>query len=455
MRREGNLYSKTHQWDNLVKAETSATNRKLKRRDVQKHKANRMHNLVNIQLGLIFKTIRTSEYEHMTVENGAKIREISKLRFDPNHIYQQALVEVGESHIENHFIDDTFASRKGKGQIHGALRVEHWLKEYPERTKWYAQGDVTKFYDNIKHDLLEKLLNRIFKDKDFVRALMEPVERFAPHGKGVPLGTRVSQILANLVLSVIDFWAKHTMRAKFYIRYMDDFVVLTTTKGEARRFMREVTTLINSLGFDLHVPKVHEVRNGLDYLGYVFYEYGDMFWRQRNKNEWLERRKGVTNKKRLREIDSAAWGMLKHGNKHCHKLFMQVTGMTLEELGLKPQNHSVDKDGNVFFDAPRTSTQVVLDQEITVLNWTKRAKTRHGNDRWVLHIEFFSKRYSLIINSVRMKSFIEMLEEKGVTKFKTMIIDRSGRKHYDFDFDRTVVLEINKNSNKQPKNEAV
>lgn len=442
MRREGHVYSQTHEWDTIKRAEASATNRKLKRRDVIKHSENRIENLVEVQQGLITKTIRTSEYIHMKVVNGDKIRDIGKLRFHPNHTYHQTLVEVGEPHIERHFIDDTYASRKGKGQINAALRVKQWLIEDPEGTKWYAQGDVVKFYQNTKHSIIESFLFRIFKDKDYVEALMEPMRRFAPNGVGVPLGTRVSQMLANLVLSVLDWWAKHTMRQKYYIRYMDDFVVLTKTKGEANRFIREASKFLSQYGFSLNPPKMHPVSNGLDYLGYVFYENGDMWWRKRNKTEWLNRRKGVTNKKRLREIDMAAWGMLKWGNKHCKQLFMKVTGMTLEELGLKEQKQSIGKDGQVFFDAPRTSTQVVLDQEITVSGWTKDAKTKHGKNRWVMLLELFGKEYSLIFNSIRMKAFIEMIEEKRVTKFKSKIIDRTGNKHYDFDFDSTIVLEI-------------
>lgn len=441
MKREGYTYRKTYNWDNLTKAEESATKGKLKRHYVKSHLHNRIRNLCEIQSGLIDKTIRTDEYKHkdMTSVQG-KVRKISKLNFHPNHIYHQSLVTAGEKRVEKNLIYDTYASRKGKGQIAGALRVKQWLLEHPDETLWYGQGDIRKFYQSIPHDLLRRTLESIYKDQSYIDAMMEPINRFGDIG--IPLGIRPSQIIGNLILSSFDHWAKEEMGMKFYIRYMDDYVVLGKTKGEVKRFMKKANERLAEMGFKTHVPKIHRVSFGLSYLGFMIYPGGDLYWRKRNKSTWLKRRSHATNKKRLKEIDAAAWGMLKHGNKHCKRLYYKMTGVDIKRLGIKANNSVTGRDGKKFFDVPRIGASVVINDVIDILEWEKDIRTSQGSGRWVLLIRFHEKEYRLIINSIRIKNFIETLEEHNVTSFRTVMTDRSGNKHYDFDYDRTSILSI-------------
>lgn len=441
MKRESNTYDKIWQWETLVEAEVITTKGKLKKRDVIKHKKNRIKNLCNIQSKLINNKMTTSEYKYMKRRSASgKWRDISYVQFDPNQIYHQATVVAGNERIEKTLIYDTYASRVDKGQIAGALRVKQWLEENPEETVWFGQGDVVKYFDSMPHKQMRVSLEKVFKCRRYVDAMMEPIEKFG--SKGTPLGIRPSQIHGNLLLSEFDHWAKEVMRMKYYIRYMDDFVVLCKTKGEVKYFMNAAQKKLEELSLTAHTAKVHRVSSGLSYLGFVFYENGEMFWRRKNKAAWLKRRDGITNAKRLQEIDAAAWGALKHGNKHCKKLFKLKTGMTLKELGIQKRNSIVGKDGKRFFDEPRINTAMVINETIDIVDWEKGITTRQGEDRWVLLVKFHDKRYRLIINSLRLKNFIEMLEEKNVTAFRSKIIDRAGNKHYDFDFDKTEVLAI-------------
>jgi len=372
--------------------------------------------------------------------SNGKMRDISYLSYNPNQIFHQSLVVAGDERMEKHLIYDTYASRIGKGQIAGALRVKQWLVENPQETVWYGQGDVTKYFDSIPHEEIRRSLERLFKDELYINTLMEPIEK---HAKlGIPLGIRPSQVIANLVLSEFDHWAKEDMGMKYYVRYMDDYVVLCKTKGEVKQFMKAAQKKLNEIKLVAHVDKIHRVSNGLSYLGYVFHENGEMYWRRNNKAQWLKRRHKITNKKRLQEIDAAAWGMLKHGNKQCKKLFKMRRGLGLKELGIKLNNSIKGKDGKKFFDAPRINASVVLNNKIDVIDWEKDITTSQGDGRWVLLISFYGKEYRLIINSMRIKKFIIMLEEKEITSFSSMMIDRAGNRHYDFDFDSTEALTI-------------
>ena len=116
-------------------------------------------------------------------------------------------------------------------------------------------------------------------------------------------------------------------------------------------------------------------------------------------------------------------------------------GVDLKKIGIVPKTEMM-ADGKKFFDVPRITASVVLNNEVDVLDWEKDVETSQGKGRWVLLIRFFDKKYRLIINSMRIKKFISMLEENKVTAFHSMLIDRTGNKHYDFDFDRTKILGI-------------
>lgn len=441
MKRERNTYDKVWDWGTLRESEYRATSKKLSHPAVIAYSQNSISNLVAIQEQLANGTMKTADYKYMQVhQRDGKVRDVNYLDFYPAQIHHEAMVIAGESRMDKYLINHTYANRKGKGQTAAAKQVKAWLKEDPDGTGWYAQGDIIKYYDNITAGHARRVLNRLFKDKRYVDAMVEPIEKFGE--KGMPLGIRISQWIANLVLCEFDRWVKEDLRIKCYIRYVDDFVVLCATKGECRRFANLAKQKLADMGFEMHVPKVHRVDCGLSYLGYVYYAGGDMYWRRKNKSAWQKRRKGVTNKRRLREIDAAAWGMLKHGNKHCRKLY-NMKGVSLKDLGMKPSNGFVEKNGKKYFDAPPITTTVVSNTVIDVLDWEKDVETSHGTGRWVLLIKYHERDYKLIINSMKMKSFIQRLEEMRITSFRTMIVDKTGNRHYDFDFDKTEALTIN------------
>ncbi len=441
-KRVGYLYETMAEWDNLVEAERISTKRKKKNYGVKLHIPKRIHNLVEIQQMILEGRMRTDKYIHeMRVSGQGKLRDIAKLKFHPNHIQHQSLVLTADNRVDKSFIRHTYASRKGYGQTKGAIQVAKWLRDDEEGTFWYGQGDFCKYYENIPHKGIEEPLRKIIKDEKFIQAFMEPFHVFNENGISIPLGIRPSQVSGNLVLSPFDRFAKEDVKVKYFIRYLDDFVILGKTKGEVKRAMKRLRTFAEGLGFRLHEPKIHRVAEGLDFLGYVFYPGGDMYWRKSNKVKYLRSRSKVTNPRRLRELDAAAKGMLMHGNKHCKRLFKMTTGIDLSKLSIKKEAR-LDADGKKIIDAPTITTSVIMGKEIEVREWVKDVKTSHGAGRWALRIGFYGSEHKLIINAAPVKTFISSLEKVGVTKFITAIIDK-GNMHYDCDESRTRILEVN------------
>ncbi len=440
-KREGYVYDKTSDWDVLKEASHAATRRK-KNYGVRKYCEDPLRNLVVLQHSIERHEVHTGDYTQEMVKSGQdKWRRISKLKFYPDHIWQQSMVIASDNRIDKSLINDTYASRKGYGQIKAALRLKEWIKKDPDGTRWFAQFDIVKYYDNIPHSLLRQRLEHLFKDKAFVDAYMEPFEKYSDTGKSIPLGIRPSQSSGNLALSPLDRYAKETRKIRYYLRYLDDFVIFGKSKEEVTRHARKLERKVRKLGFVLHPTRIAPLSEGLDMLGWVYYDKDHlMYWRKADKVRYARRRSGVTNKRRIKELDDSAYGMLKWGNRDCWKYYRKMTGIDITKAGMKRKVRT-DANGNVFIEAPQITARMVMDQEIEVRQIVRGITTAKGPDRMAWRIGFMGKEYKLIVNAVPIKDKVADYERYHITKFKTVMVDRGGNK-YDLDENRTQILEI-------------
>ena len=451
MKRAGHVYEQMADWDNIVEAENISTKRKMRNPGVMRHVPVRIKNLVEIQQMVLQGKMKTGKYQHDNIVSGQdKMRDIAKLHFHPYHIEHQLLTMAGERRIDRNLIRNTYASRKGYGQIKCALKIRKNIAKYRGQERWFGQGDICKYYQSINHKLLRNELAHLFKDKRFVNAFMEPFEVFTPE-VGIPLGIRPSQSAGNVALSPFDHFMLEENKCEDYVRYLDDFFFTGATKGEVKRKMKRAEKYLNDRGFKMHVPKIHRIHEGVDMMGFVNYGYRtDMWWRKSDKKRWLRHRSHVTNPKRLRELDDAAWGMLKWGNRDCKRLWMKVTnrkikkhknmGVNFSSTGIKTEERK-DKNGVPFIDSPKIGMQMVLGKSVQVDRWVTGVNTTHGPNRYAAHVFFMGEWYKLIVNSVDIKSFLDTMKKNNVTLFKTVFIDTGGM-HYKVDESRTEILEI-------------
>ena len=164
-----------------------------------------------------------------------KMRIIHKLPYYPDRIIQWAIMLQIEHIFRKVFTDFTCASVKYRG-IHQASNIlVKYLKD-KQGTQFCLKVDIAKFYPNINHGILKGLLRKKFKDKDLL-ALLDKIIDSMENGKGVPIGSYLSQYLANFYLAYFDHWLKQTMGVKYVIRYMDDIVILGDSK-EWLHFLR-------------------------------------------------------------------------------------------------------------------------------------------------------------------------------------------------------------------------
>ena len=270
MKRYGNLYPKIYDFANIERAYKQARKCKRYRVEVLKFTANKEENLINIQNHLIWHSYRQGAYRVFKILE-PKERIISALPFT-DRVIQHAICNVIEPLIDKRFFYYSCACRKGRGMHMASDTITRWLRNmsYGGKPLYALKGDIHHYFQSIDHGVLKKILRRIFKDKELLW-LLDLIIDSNGAGAGIPVGNLTSQLFANLYLNELDRFAKETLHVRHYIRYMDDFIIISDDKAYLRDTMRRIEGFL--LG-DLHLslnPKttIINTKNGVDFCGYI------------------------------------------------------------------------------------------------------------------------------------------------------------------------------------------
>jgi len=133
--------------------------------------------------------------------------------------------------------------------------------------------DIKRFFDSIDHNTLISLIKKKIKDKDTVWLIERIIKSFPA---GLPLGNITSQLFANIYLDELDYYIKHNLRIKYYIRYCDDFVILNDNRKYLETLIPKIEGFLkDSLKLSLHPDKIiiKKYHQGIDFLGYVSFPH--------------------------------------------------------------------------------------------------------------------------------------------------------------------------------------
>jgi len=177
-----------------------------------------------------------------------------------------AIMNVLEPVFERQFIFHTYACRKGKGS-HKAIA---YAFSKAKKHKYFLKLDVRKYFDNIDHEVLKKMLERIIKDNECLKLLFAIIDSYGETGKGLPIGNLTSQFFANFYLSALDHFILENLKVDGYVRYMDDFLVFGDTKNRLKEILFTIEDFCNqNLLLELKPAILGNSRNGVSFLGYL------------------------------------------------------------------------------------------------------------------------------------------------------------------------------------------
>jgi len=184
-----------------------------------------------------------------------------------DRVVHHALLCIAGPGFERGAVHQSYACRKGKGNLAAVKQAQRWTQS----RKYFLKMDVRKYFDSVDHRVLKTLLRRRFKDGAFLEVMERIIDSYSTgSGKGLPIGALTSQYAANFYLDRFDHWILDVLGGRCYVRYMDDFVIwhddplfLEDCLGEIRQGLGAAR------GLELKgKPRVRECRGGLDYLGY-------------------------------------------------------------------------------------------------------------------------------------------------------------------------------------------
>lgn len=269
MKRYGNLYEKIYDKDNLRLAHQNARKGKTHYREVIAVDTDIEIYIDNIHKMLVDETYVTAHYKVFTKIDKGKEREIFVLPYYPDRIIQWAIVQILEPIWMPTFIDNTYSSLKGRGIHCGLHKLKKDLRNKDD-TKYCLKIDIKKFYPSIDHAILKQTIRKKIKDKK----LLSLLDNIIDGASGVPIGNYLSQYFGNLYLSCFDHWIKEKCHMKYYHRYCDDMVILSSSKIFLRSLLKEMSKyLTDNLKLTIkHNYQIFPTRiRGIDFLGYRFF----------------------------------------------------------------------------------------------------------------------------------------------------------------------------------------
>lgn len=267
MKRVGNFFNKIAEMDNLQLAFFKAQKGKSWKKDVIHFRENLSNNLLSLSDNILSGNITVGNYKRFFVFEPKK-REICTVPFW-ERVLHHAIMILCEHRFEAFQISTSFACRKKMG-IDGALKK---AGEFCRHFKWYLKLDVHKYFDSVDHVVLQKILERLFKDSRLLELFWKIIDSYETQpGRGIPIGNLTSQYFANIYLSTLDHYIKEKLNISGYVRYMDDFVLFANNKEELQFALERVNTyLTERLNLTLNEPQLNRCKCGLTYLGYHLY----------------------------------------------------------------------------------------------------------------------------------------------------------------------------------------
>lgn len=298
---------------------------KCHKKDVVEFQSNLGDNISRLYSDLIRKTYEHGSYTAFNISD-PKPRNIHKA-YVRDRVVHHLIYKTLYWYFDDRFIYDSYSCRKYKGTHKALDRFRQFAgkvsKNYTKNC-FVLKCDIKKFFASIDHTVLFKILERHIHDDDMKWLIRQVLKSFhtTQVGVGLPLGNLTSQLLVNIYMHEFDMYMKQELLVKYYIRYADDFVILSENKKYLEKLLIKIDKfLITKLKLNLHPDKVYiqTYDSGVDFLGWVHFNY-------HRQIRTTTKRKIIRNLKRYptRETINSYRGLLNHGNTYKFKRKLSV-----------------------------------------------------------------------------------------------------------------------------------
>ena len=228
-----------------------------------------------------------------------KPREIFAADFR-DRIVHHILVSYLERIWEPKFIDQSYSCRKDKGAHRAIKDLKKYIKKVScddQQEAYYLQVDIKSFFVSLNKNILFKLIKKYVKNQEILwlaetiifhnpttnyyrKCQMSLFDLIPDHkslfkvssDQGLPIGNLTSQFFANVYLNELDLFVKHKLKANYYLRYVDDLVLLSRNKQQLKFWQKEISGFLRrELKLELHPNKqiIQDINKGINFVGFI------------------------------------------------------------------------------------------------------------------------------------------------------------------------------------------
>ena len=363
MKRKQNLYDNVSMQDII-----NVYRKQIRVNTKNKYKIKRFEDFYSVNISRVKKTFEMGNYNG-GIYNIFLIQEPKYRIIMSQNIYDKLINHVVATKfllpvLDKSLIDTNIATRFNKGTHFGIKLIKKYLNLLKGDTVYALKYDISKYFYNIDYDILMSLLKRKFKDQKVLEILKNIIDSTNKgyvnraivklknneleridglnisfkekeikkeeinkiplyiNGKGLPIGNMTSQILAVFYLNELDHFIKERLGCKYYIRYMDDGVILSNDKEYLKRCLREIEKMVEKYKLRLNrkTKIINVSKEGLDFLGFRFCIYNKVILKVRRDTKKRFKRKmklsknGKFSDEQSLQIFNSYKGHLKWGN---------------------------------------------------------------------------------------------------------------------------------------------
>lgn len=248
------------------------------------------------------------------------------------------------------FIHDSYACLPNKGTLNAAKRLEKFLRSsshnYKHKT-YFLKADIKNFFMTINKDIMfelickkvtdswwQKLIHKILYNDCVSKVIVKSPKRLlnlipkhkslfnANKSHGIPIGNLSSQFFANIYLNELDQYIKRHLKCKYYIRYVDDIVIMDQDHQRLNQIYEKIcnfTSQILQIEFHEKKKQINTIDKGINFVGYIVKPYRKYIRRSTIKN--IYRTKKIM--QNYRQSLNSYFGMLIHANTYSERRTIQ------------------------------------------------------------------------------------------------------------------------------------
>ncbi len=326
-RRFFHIYDHIISFDNLLVSWQEFLRGKRKRKDVAQFQLNFSDNILLLQRELEGRIYCHGKYRAFKI-NDPKPRDIHKASVR-DRLTHHAIYRILYPYFDRKFISDSYSCRIGKGTHRAINRFREFSRKVSKnntRTCWILKCDIQKFFANIDHKILKNILQKHIGDENVLWLFSQIVDSFNAKGKngiGLPLGNLTSQLLVNIYMNKFDHFMKRDLQVKYYIRYADDFVIISENKNYLETLIPKISEFLEiELRLALHPGKLFlkTLGSGIDFLGWVNFPQCRVLRTSTKRRMFRNIEHNSTP-----ETIYSYLGLISHGN--MHKMYIEIEKM--------------------------------------------------------------------------------------------------------------------------------